>query len=153
MLHMWCCAHAMLCIYSVCTCSLCNVMYKVVQIVLCECCKCSARYRWCYVHDRYAVLCSYGIVRMMDMGCCVHVVYEVLCTYSVVCMFCIWCYVHMVLCAWRNDYLCKWMAWQGSWSYGNQVGRVVMTNIWGQYHVDMNWYFILVLCLCLCYDR
>ena len=35
----------------------------------------------------------------------------------------------------------------------NQLGRVVTTNIRGQYHVDMIWYCILVLCLCLCYDR
>ena len=35
----------------------------------------------------------------------------------------------------------------------NQLGRVVMTNIRGHYHVDIIWYCILVLCLCLCYDR
>ena len=30
------CAHAVLCIYSVCTCCLCNVIYRIVQIGLCE---------------------------------------------------------------------------------------------------------------------
>ena len=35
----------------------------------------------------------------------------------------------------------------------NQLGRVVMKNIRGMYHLDMIWYCILVLCLCLCYDK
>jgi len=37
--------------------------------------------------------------------------------------------------------------------YEESIGRVVTTNIQVQYHVDMIWYCILVLCLCLCYDR
>ena len=35
----------------------------------------------------------------------------------------------------------------------NKLGRVLMTNIQGQYNVDKIWYCILVLFLCLCYDR
>ena len=69
MLHLWCCAHAVLCIYSVCTCCLCNVMYKVVHIVLCVYYICSARFRWCYVYVGYAVLCTYHTLPMMDMWC------------------------------------------------------------------------------------
>ena len=76
----------MLCIYSVCTCCLCNVMYRVVHIVLCEYCICSVGYRWCYIHDwicgamyisycahdGYTTLyCEYGVVHMLDMQCCV----------------------------------------------------------------------------------
>ena len=36
------------------------------------------------VHDGFAVLCEYGVVRMLDMQCCVHMV---LCTYVVVYMY------------------------------------------------------------------
>ena len=35
----------------------------------------------------------------------------------------------------------------------NQVGRVASTNLWGQYHVDMNWYYVFILCPCLCYGH
>ena len=52
---------------------------------------------------------------------------------------------------WRNDRLCKWMAWIGSWFMKNQVGRVVMEIIWGQYHVVMSWYYVIMLCLCYGY--
>jgi len=38
-------AHKMWCIYSVCTCYLCNVMYMMVHIVLYEYCI------WCCAHD------------------------------------------------------------------------------------------------------
>ena len=46
------CAHVVLHIYSVCTCCFCNVMYNMVQIVLCEYCI------WCSVHDcRSGAMC------------------------------------------------------------------------------------------------
>ena len=38
------CALVVFCIHNVCTCYLCNVMYKMVQIVLCEYCTCNAMY-------------------------------------------------------------------------------------------------------------
>ena len=97
--------HDLLCINSVCTCCLCNVMYKMVQIVLCEYCICSNGYRCWYVHEGYAKLCGYGVVHVLDMQSCVqmmlcrcwicsdmyiwysmHVVHMLLCTYGVVCM-------------------------------------------------------------------
>jgi len=118
MLHLWCCAHALLCIYSVCTC-LCNVVYRVVEIVLCVYYICSVGYRWCYVHVGYLVLCTYRIVRMLDtrscvhmvlctcwiwdvvfIWCYVHIVYVVLCTYGVVCMT-----LHVALCARGTGYM------------------------------------------------
>jgi len=30
----------------------------------------------------------------------------------------------------------------------NKLGKVVMKNIWGQYHVVMSWYHVIILCLC-----
>lgn len=50
---------------------------------------------------------------------------------------------------WGNDFLCRWMAWGYHLFMRNQMGKVVTTNIRGQYLVDMNWYCILVLFLCL----
>jgi len=50
---------------------LCNVMYRVVQIVLFEYFICSVGHRWCYVHVGYVMLYAYGVVRMLDMQCCV----------------------------------------------------------------------------------
>ena len=35
----------------------------------------------------------------------------------------------------------------------NQVGGVTLTYLWDRYHVDMNWYYMLVLCLCLSYGH
>jgi len=32
--------------------------------------------------------------------------------------------------------------------YEESSGRVVMKNIWGQYHVAMSWYYVIILCLC-----
>lgn len=29
----------------------------------------------------------------------------------------------------------------------NQVGRVVLKNLRGQYHVDMNLYYLIILCI------
>ena len=59
-----------------------------------------------------------------------------------------------------RDHSCGGMiAYVGKWHEEfpcltrNQLGRVVMTNIWGQYHVDMNWYYMIILCLCLCYGK
>ena len=68
------CAHAVLCIYNMCTCCLCSVMYKMVQIVLYECYIFNTEYRWCCVHVGYVVFCTYCNVYMMDMRCCVHMV-------------------------------------------------------------------------------
>lgn len=78
-------------------------------------------------HDGYAMLCAYGVVRMLDMWYCVHmvlckcricsaiyiwcgvhVVHVVLCTYGIVCIIVyralcasgvVWMNVHMVLYA------------------------------------------------------
>lgn len=113
MLHIRCCVHEVLCMHSLCTCCLLNVLYKMAQIVLCEYFICSARYRWCYVHDRYEGLYAYGDVHLLDMYCCVqmiictcwicsamhiwcsmHVVHMVLCTYGVLCALYIWCSLH-----------------------------------------------------------
>jgi len=32
--------------------------------------------------------------------------------------------------------------------YEESSGRVIMTNIWGQYHVIMSWYYVIILCPC-----
>jgi len=61
------CSHAVLCIYSVCTCCLCNDMYRMVQIVLCEYCICGFVYILYYVHEVYVMLCAYGALHMLDM--------------------------------------------------------------------------------------
>ena len=82
-------------------------------MVLCTYWICDAVYILYCVHDGYAVLCAYGVMRMLDMRCyvhmvlcaccicssmyiwcCVHVVHVVLYTYGVVCII-----VHVVLCA------------------------------------------------------
>ena len=55
------CAHVVSCIYSVCTCFLCNVMYKMIHIVLCEYCI------WGCAHVGYVVLCTDGAMYMLDM--------------------------------------------------------------------------------------
>jgi len=55
------CAHAVLCIYSVCTCCLYNVMYAMVWIVLCE------YFIWCCVHVAYAVLGIDGVMYKLYM--------------------------------------------------------------------------------------
>jgi len=55
----------------------CNVMYRMVQIMLCEYFICSLGHRWFYVHIGYVVLCAYGVVHMLDMQCCVNMM---LCT-------------------------------------------------------------------------
>ena len=92
-------------------------------MVLCACWICGAMYILYCLHVGYAMLCSYGDIRMLDMRCCVHmilrtccicsamyiwccghVVHMVLCTYGVVCMN-----VHVVLCARGVVYmLCRW---------------------------------------------
>jgi len=82
-----------LCIYSMCTCYLCNVMYRVVQIVLCEYFIHNARYRWCNVHVGYMVPCTYDALYMLYMQCYVHMVLCSCCTYGDVCIT-----VHVVLC-------------------------------------------------------
>jgi len=109
------CALLVLCIHDMCTCCLCNVMYKIVQIGLCEYCIwgvvyilyclhdvyaacvytvfcacwiCSAKHRWCYVHVGYAVLCTCGVACMLYIWCCVHD-----CKSGAVNM---WCHVHVV---------------------------------------------------------
>jgi len=98
------CALVVLCIHNMCTCYLCNVMYRMVQIGLCEYCI------WGVVHIVLSSccicnVCSYGALCMLDMQfcvwmmlftcwicsdmymwCCVHVVHMVLCTYGVVCI-------------------------------------------------------------------
>jgi len=92
MFHLRCCVHELLCIYSVCTCCLCNVMSRVlVQIMLYGCCILSVGYRWCYLHVGYVVLC---IDDALYMWCCVHVVHVVLCTYGLVFII-----IQVVLCA------------------------------------------------------
>jgi len=48
---------------------------------------------------------------------------------------------------WRNNCLRNWMAWRGSFMT-NQVGSVVTKNIWGEYHVVMSWYYVIILWLC-----
>ena len=33
----------------------------------------------------------------------------------------------------------------------NQVGRVTVKYLWVKYHADMNWYYMILLCICLSY--
>lgn len=32
-------------------------------------------------------------------------------------------------------------------------GKSSLTYLWGQYHVDMNWYYVITLCICLCFGQ
>ena len=36
---------------------------------------------------------------------------------------------------------------------GNKMGRVALIDLWGWYYVDMHWYYMIVLWLCLCYGQ
>jgi len=70
-------------------------------MVLGTSCICDDMYIWCCVHIVRAMLCTYGVVYMLDMQCCVHMAlwacgYVVLCTYGVVCMLYMWGCVHVV---------------------------------------------------------
>lgn len=96
----------------------CLYVVNIVHVVPMMLYTCGVKYIWCCVHIIYAVLCTDGVVGMLDMRCCVqmvlctcwicnvvyiwcfvHVVYTVLCTYGIACMLYMWCYVHVVLCA------------------------------------------------------
>ena len=102
------------CAYVVCTCCLCNIMYRVlVQIVLYECCIFSVGYIWCYVHVGYTVLCTYCNVCMMDMRCYMHMVFCAcwicnLCTDDAMYMLDMQRYVHVVLCGVVHVVLCTY---------------------------------------------
>jgi len=90
--HLWCCAHVVMYVYSVCTCFYAMIMYKVVQIVLCayvslHMLDSSVLYIWCYVHVGYVVLCT-----------CV-----------VACISYMWCYVYMVFFAWLYKSCCVYV--------------------------------------------
>jgi len=141
MLHLWYCAHALLCIHRVCTCFLWNLMYRMLRIVLCEYSIWSAGYRWCYVHDGYVVLCTYGVVHMLDMQCYVHVGYVVLCVGGVACMLYMWRYVHMVLCTCcTSGIMCRRCCVHFLYVVLCTYGVEYMSCVWYCLHV--------VLCIC-----
>ena len=93
-----------------------HILYLViVPMVLCSYFICSVGYRWCYAHVGYAVLCTYhivrmmdirhlcayGVVRMLDMQCNVHRVLCTCCKCSIVYIWCCVHVVHVVLCTYR----------------------------------------------------
>jgi len=58
-----------------------------------------------------------------------------------------------------KDHACWGMiSYVGEWHeevhvYDESSGGVALTNLWVQYHVDMNWYYVIMMCLCLFYGR
>jgi len=115
------CMHAILHIFSVCTCWI----YDVVYILYC-------------VHDGYEMLYAYGALCMLDMYSCVQMMlaHVVLCKYGVVCMI-----VQVVLCACGVVYmLYKWCYVQVVLFTCPTCGTVYM---WHHIHVIQ-----MVLCTC-----
>lgn len=51
-----------------------NVVYGCAVLVLCTCCICDVVNTRFYVYVGYAVMCTYGVVHMLDMWCYVHMV-------------------------------------------------------------------------------
>ena len=73
-----------------------NVVYMLdmqccVHIMLCTCWICGVVCIWHCAHILYVMLCTYGVMHMLDMQC--------LCIYDVMYMLDIQCYAHMLFYA------------------------------------------------------
>ena len=161
------CELVVLCINSMCTCYLCNVMYMMVQIGLWEYCiwgvvniLYSLHYLyamclciWFYVHVGYVVLCTYFTVCMMNMQCFLHMV---LCTCWISSAVCRWCYVHVgyaVLCT--SGVACMWyIGTMYIWHGVNDFTSGVVCMWWWCIHCIIGnvfmWWYVHVMHVALC---
>jgi len=87
------CELVVLCIHSMCTCYLCNVICMMVQMGLCEYCIWGVVYILYYLH--YVYVACVNMVLCTCWICGIYCVHIVLCAWWICSVVCIWCYAHV----------------------------------------------------------